>query len=200
MAVHIAPRFGSVGSKEGLALHGFGDWLAEQVQHGGGIVHKAYELVSGAAGFAGGEMLPFFGEANDQRHVHTAIKQGTLMAGHAATVVAVEKYNRVLGEPVLLELLDNCPDLLVHCRDTIIKARQFAANQRCVRIIGRQGHLVRVMNRAWRQRALHLFLKPRIRPHHGAALVRGHQVKYTEERLRFFSALAPVCRSTTFIP
>ena len=198
--VNVAARRGSVLAEERFTLHCLGDRQVEQVQHRGRVVHKTHEPIGGGSGFTGGEVLPFFGEANDQWHVHAAIEQGAFVARHAATMVAVKKHNGVFRETVLLQLLEDCAHLQVHCRDTIIKARQLAPHQRGIRIIRRQRHLVRVMDIARRQSALHLLLEPRVRPHHRPALVRGHQVKHTEKRLRFIAALAPVGGGAAFVP
>ena len=200
VAVRVAARRGSVLAEERLSLHRLGYRQAEQVQHGGRVVHKTHEPIGGGAGFAGGEVLPFLGEANEQGHMHTAIEQGAFVARHTATMVAVKKHNGVFRETVLLQLLEDCAHLQVHCRDTIVKARQLAPYQRGIRIIRRQRHLVRVMDIARRQSALHLLFEPRVWPHHRPALVRGHQVKHTEKRLRFIAALAPVGGGAAFVP
>ena len=51
-----------------------------------------------------------------------------------------------------------------------------------------------------RQLALHLGLKSLVRPHHRAALVRGHQVENAEKRLCLIRLLAPVCSRAAIIP
>ena len=122
------------------------------------------------------------------------------MAGHAAAVVAVKKYNRVSRKAVLFQLLEDRAYLNVHRRDTIIKARQLATDQRRVRIVRRHRHLLRIMNSARRQRALHLLLEACVLPHHRAALMRGHQVEHAKEWLRLVRPLAPVGGGAAFVP
>ena len=56
------------------------------------------------------------------------------------------------------------------------------------------------MDFAGRKFALHLFLKTHVRPHHRAALVRGHQVKNAEEGLGFVMAFAPMRGGAAFVP
>ena len=148
VAVDVPARRGDLEPEERFALHIFGDGDAGEAEDGGRVVHKTHEAVDGGAGFAGGEVLPFFRETNQERHVHAAVQQRTLVAGHATAVVAVKKDDRVFREAVVLELLQDGAHLLVHRRDAIVKARDLATDERRVRIIRRQRHLARIMNLA----------------------------------------------------
>ena len=132
--------------------------------------------------------------------MHSAVKQRAFVAGHPAAVVAVKKDNRVFGEAVILKLSQNGANLLVHRGNAIVKARDLTPDERRVWIIRRQRHLGRVMDFTGRQLALHLGLKSIVRPHHRAALVRGHQVENAEKRLRLVRPLAPVRGRAAIIP
>ena len=200
VAVHVTARRGGIRAEKGFPLHSLGDRLSEQVQHGGCVVYETHETVGGAAGFAGGEVLPFFGEPNEQGHVHATIEQGAFVAGYAAAVVAVEKHDRVFRKAVLFQLFQDRAHLQIHRAYAIVEARQLAADEWGVRIIQRYRHFGGVVDSARRQRTLYLLLKARVGPHHRAALVRGHQVKHTEEGLRFIAALAPVGGGAAFVP
>ena len=200
MAVNITAGFRRFVAVERFSLHVFGDGRAGEAQHGRGVIDKAHEAVGGGAGFAGRKVLPFFGETSHQRHVHAAVEQRAFVAGHAAAVVAVKKDNRVFGEAVVLKLLQNGADLLVHRGDAIVKARDLAPDERRVRIIRRQRHLGRVMNFAGRKFGLHFGFEFRVWPNHRAALMRGHQVENAEKRLRLVRPLAPVRGRAAIIP
>ena len=200
VAVHVTARRGGIRAEKGFALHSLGDRLAKQVQHGGRVVDEAHETIGGAAGFAGGELLPFFREPYEQGHVHAAIEQGAFVAGHAAAVVAVEKHDRVFCKAVFFQLFQDRAHLQIHRAYAIVEARQLAADEWGVRIIQRHRHLGGVVDGARRQRTLHLLPKARVGPHHRAALVRGHQVKHTEKRLRFIASLSPVGGGAAFVP
>ena len=171
MAVNIAAGFRRFVAVKRFSLHVFGDGRAGEAQHGRGVIDKAHEAVGGGAGFAGRKVLPFFGETSHQWHVHAAVEQRAFVAGHAAAVIAVKKDNRVFGETVVLKLLQNGADLLVHHGDAIVKARDLAPDERRVWVIRRQRYLGRVMNFAGRKFGLHFGFEFRVWPYHRAALM-----------------------------
>ena len=146
MAEDVPARPRVFWAEEWLPLHGFRNWNAGEAEDGRGVINKVHEAIGSGAGFARGEVLPLFGEANHERHVHAAVQQRALVAGHSATVVAVKKHDRVLGEAIGGELLQDSTDLFVHRGDAIVKARDLAPDERRVRIIRRQQRLGGVMD------------------------------------------------------
>ena len=102
--------------------------------------------------------------------MQSGVVRPALAARHAGAVVAVEEDDGVVGEAVLLELVEQPPGLAVHGRDVVVILRPVLPHLRRVGMIGGHADLRGVVNQ-------------RVRPLADLALVRDHVVEDREERL-----------------
>ena len=141
-------------------------------------------------------MLPFFREVHEARHIQTLVPRPTFDRGQTGAVVGEPEDDRVLGEAVILELLQDRRGLPVHRRDVVVIARPFAAELGDVGVNRRNYHLRLIVNRRWRRQTLGgcLFVATK-----RLALVRDHVVEHGEERLPGL-ATAPVRLGARLVP
>ena len=93
-------------------------------------------------------------------------------------MVAVEEYNRVVGQTVLLQLPENTSSLSIHRCDVVVVLRPVVPHFRRIRVIGGHTHFCGIMHQlVW--------------PFDDLTFVRCQKIEDGKERLAGF-AIAPV--------
>ena len=103
-------------------------------------------------------------------------------------MIAVVEHDRVLGEPGVVDFLERPADQLVHHGDAVVILRPVLAHLGCVRVIGRDANLGRVVNLVFRGD-----------PVPNLAFVTDRVVENGEERLALWPA-APVGIAAAGVP
>ena len=96
------------------------------------------------------------------------------MARHAGAVIGVEEDDGVVCEAVFRELVEEGAGLLIHGGDAVVVARQVAADERGVGVVGWEGNFGGIVDFFGREAGLDLVTELVVGPDHGARLVRGH--------------------------
>ena len=170
-------------AEEGDALHVWRWPETGQAEHGGREIHEAHQAVHRLSRRCRGQVLILLGPADDERLVQTCVVQRPFAARQAAAVVPVEEHDRVLGQTVGGQFVQDPPDLLVHGGNAVVIAGQRPAHRGRVGIVRRHRCPVRVMPLGGREHLGDHLLELLLRPHAGPRLVRDHQVKDAEEWL-----------------
>ena len=170
-AIDVFRFFGGVRPDENVTLHVLRHIEPKHGEQGGGVVDEGDEAVHRFARLGGREVLPLLRETDHERNVHPGIGEQSLVTWHSGTVVRVEENDGVVGEAVFLEFCKALPDLLVHCRDAVVESGHRFANDGCIRVVGRNGGCVRIVNKVFSNGGLDVFLERLIRPDRGAGLV-----------------------------
>ena len=88
----------SFGAEKHATLHDRGYFRSRKAEPGLGQIEETHQAVHRCTDFiARPEMLKFFWDTDDQRHVDAAVKEEPLTARKHATVVRVENDNRIFG-------------------------------------------------------------------------------------------------------
>ena len=119
-----------------------------------------------------------------QRHAEARVVERSLGARDAVAVIAPVEDDRVVGQPVVFELLQDLADLRVHVGDVVVDAGELFAHDRRVGVVRRHLELRRIGDER-------LALARRAR-RKNLALVRHLEVEHREERLALVRAVAPV--------
>ena len=163
---------------------------AREREHGGRQVDEAHELIADGAGRE--RRRQCLRPADHQRHAQTRVVERALRTRHAVAVIAPVEDDRVLGQPIGLELFEELADLGVHVGDVVVHARQLFAHQRRVRVVRRHRDLRRIGDER-------LALARRAR-RKDLALVRHRQVEHREERLGRIATITPVRVVAEIVP
>ena len=86
----------------------------------------------------------FFREMRDQRRVRAVLVEEAFATRNGATVVAVVKNDRIFGEAVFSELIENFSERFIGAGDAIVVLGDIGANAWRIRQIGRHADLGRI--------------------------------------------------------
>ena len=90
------------------------------------------------------------------------------MPRHAGAVVGVEEHDRLVGEPVLFQLVEEALNVLIHNGDAVVEPGYRPAHDRSVRVVRWQRDGFGIADRLLRKSGLDVLLENRIGPDHRA--------------------------------
>ena len=152
---------------------------------------------------AGAYFFHLSGKRTNKGTAHSAVQKGSLVPGHARSVIGVKENDRVFRQPVLFQLFEDVANLFVHGRHAVMEPGDGLAHDGRVRVVGGQGYLGRIMDLVGGKLGLNFLLKALVGPDHGPTLVGSHQVEDRKEGLFLggeVRPLAPVGRARAFVP
>ena len=77
-----------------------------------------------------GAYFPFVGEA-DQQGTRFRCQKGSLVPGHARSVIGVKENDRVFRQPVLFQLFEDVANLFVHGRHAVVEPGDGLGRRAC---------------------------------------------------------------------
>ena len=146
---------------------------AGERKHGRRQVDEADELVAHGSGRQ--RRTEAFRPADHERNAQAGVVERPLRTRHAVAVIAPVEHDRVLGQAVVCELLENLADLAVHVGDVVVHARELFPHRRRVGIVRRHLDFRRIGDERLP------FARGTGRKN--LALVRDLEVEHREERL-----------------
>lgn len=123
------------------------------------------------------------------------------MSWHAGAVIGVKENDGIVGYAIFFKFLEALSDLLIHCRDAVVKASNGFADGRCVWIVGWYGCFGRIVKEIFRDSRLNVLFESCVGPDRGTGLVGSHVIEHREEGLLALSLVGtPVGFVAVFVP